>query len=127
MDNPLLLNPSALAFMGDAVYSLMVRKKLCEISRPSKDLHSLSVGLVKASAQTKAFNLIKDLLTEKEMSVFKRGRNMHTSSTPKNATNSEYHTATGIETLFGYLFLANENERIDELFNVIWSDFCGNN
>lgn len=127
MDESFLLNPSALSFMGDAVYSLMVRKKLCAISRPSSELHSLSVKLVKASAQTNAFNLIKDMLTEKELSAFKRGRNMHTASTPKNSSKSEYHTATGVEALFGYLYLSNQLDRIEELFEVIWSDFCGNN
>lgn len=127
MDNSFLLNPSTLAFMGDSVYSLIVRKHLCSVNRPSADLHNLSVKLVKASAQTHAFSLIQNMLTEKEMSVFKRGRNMHTSSVPKNSSVGEYHTATGLEALFGYLYLSKQENRIEELFKVIWDDFCGNN
>lgn len=127
MENSFLLNPSTLAFMGDSVYSLLVRKHLCIESRSSSDLHNMSVKLVKATAQTHAFKLIENMLTEKEMSVFKRGRNMHTSTTPKNSTVGEYHTATGLETLFGYLYLSNQNDRMNQLFEVIWNDFCGNN
>ncbi len=127
MDNPNLLNAQTLAFLGDSVYSLLVRKHLCSENRPSGELHNMSVKLVKAGAQTHAFMLIENMLTEKEMSVFKRGRNMHTSTTPKNSTSKEYHTATGMETLFGYLYLSEDSQRIEELFNVIWEDFCGNN
>ena len=94
MDNPNLLSPSVLAFVGDAVYGLYVRLHLAEVNRPSGELHKLSVKLVNASAQANAFVLIENLLTEKELSVFKRGRNFHTSTTPKSATNKEYHTAT---------------------------------
>lgn len=123
MEKPQQLNPATLAFMGDGVYTLLVREKLCEISRPSGELHSLSVKLVNATAQAKSFKLIEPLLTETELSVFKRGRNAHTNSTPKNSTNGEYHTATGLETLFGFLYLGGQTERIKELFSVIWSDF----
>ncbi len=123
MEKPQQLNPATLAFMGDGVYTLLVREKLCEISRPSGELHSLSVKLVNATAQARSFKLIEPLLTETELSVFKRGRNAHTNSTPKNSTNGEYHTATGLETLFGFLYLGGQTERIKELFSVIWNDF----
>ena len=123
MDNPKQLSASTLAFLGDGVYGLEVRKKLCSVDRPSGELHSLSVKMVNATAQAKSFNLIKDLLSEEEMAVFKRGRNAHTNNTPKNSTNGEYHTATGLETLFGYLYLCKNDERIAQLFEVIWSNF----
>ena len=120
MGNPNLLSPSVLAFVGDAVYGLYVRTKLAEVNRPSGELHKLSVEYVKASAQAKAFKVIENVLNDKELSVFKRGRNFHTSSTPKSATGGEYHTATGVECLFGFLYLSGEKSRADELFSIIW-------
>lgn len=122
MDNPNLLSPSVLCFVGDAVYGLLVREKLAEINRPSGELHKLSVRLVNAVSQAKAYSLIEPFLTEKEIGIFKRGRNFHTSSTPKSATSGEYHTATGLECLFGFLHLAGETERIKEIFNIIWEE-----
>lgn len=127
MENVNVLSPSVLAFVGDAVYGLYVRTKLAEVNRPSGELHRLSVEYVKASAQAKAFAVIENLLTEKEISVFKRGRNFHTSSTPKSATGSEYHTATGLEALFGYLHLSGLKERADQLFDIIWKHKNGEN
>ena len=83
-------------------------------------LHSESVKYVNAAAQARAYNIIKDILSEKESDIFKRGRNAHTSTTPKNSTNADYHTATGLEALFGYLHLSGQNARAKELFEVIW-------
>lgn len=119
IENPNLLSPSVLAFVGDGVYGLYVRTYLAQINRPSGELHKLSVKMVNASAQAAAFKVIEPLLSEKELSVFKRGRNFHTSSTPKHASNGEYHTATGLECLFGFLYLSGENARADELFEII--------
>ena len=125
MDNPNLLSPSVLAFVGDAVYGLYVRTYLSEVNRPSGELHKLSVKLVNATAQAEAFKLIEPVLSEKELSVFKRGRNFHTGNTPKNSTGGEYHLATGLETLFGFLYLSNQNDRTKELFNLIWQNKMG--
>ena len=125
MEKPNLLSPSVLAFVGDAVYGLYVRTKLSEVNRPSGELHKLSVKLVNATAQAEAFRLIEPMLTEKELSVFKRGRNFHTGNTPKNSTGGEYHLATGLETLFGFLYLSNQNDRANELFNLIWQNKMG--
>ena len=122
MENPNLLSPSVLCFVGDAVYGLYVRTALAEVNRPSGELHKLSVKLVNATAQANAYKLIENVLTEKEISVFKRGRNFHTSNTPKHSTAGEYHTATGLECLFGYLYLLGENKRADELFGIIWDN-----
>ena len=118
-----LLSPSTLAFVGDAYYGLLVREMLAEINRPSGVLHSESVKLVKAGAQAEAFKVIEHHLTEKELSVYKRGRNAHVNSVPKNSTAGEYHSATGVETLFGYLHLSGEDERAKELFGLILRDF----
>ena len=123
MENPNLLSPSVLAFVGDAVYGLMVRTALAEVNRPSGELHKLSVKLVNATAQAEAFKLIESELSEKELSVFKRGRNFKTGNTPKNSSGGDYHTATGLESLFGWLYLSNENERAKSLFNIIWQNY----
>lgn len=120
MDNPNLLSPSVLAFVGDAVYGLYVRTYLAEVNRPSGELHKLSVKMVNATAQAQGFALIEQNLTEKELSVFKRGRNFHTGNTPKNSTGGEYHLATGLETLFGFLYLSGQTDRAKELFHIIW-------
>ena len=119
MDNVKILSPSVLAFVGDAVYGLYVRTHLASVNRPSGELHKLSVEWVKASSQAKAYKVIEQSLTEEEIAVFKRGRNFHTGNTPKSATGGEYHTATGLECVFGYLYLSGKTERAEELFNLI--------
>lgn len=120
--NANLLSPSVLAFVGDAVYGLCVRTALAAVNRPSGELHRLSVEMVNAAAQAKAFAAIEAEMSEKEMSVFKRGRNFHTSTTPKSATKGDYHTATGLECLFGWLYLSGDNERIKDLFGKILNE-----
>lgn len=114
------LGTGALAFVGDAVYSLFVREKLAEINRPAGALHSLSVNYVRAGAQAKVAAALLGQLTEQELAVFKRGRNLHTGNTPKNATDAEYHAATGLEALFGYLQLSGNTERARQLFEAAW-------
>ena len=119
MEDVNLLSPSVLAFVGDAVYGLYVRTALAGINRPSGELHRLSVKLVNANAQAKGFKAIEPELTENETAVFKRGRNFHTGNTPKSSTGAAYHTATGLETLFGYLYLSGNTARAEELFRII--------
>lgn len=114
------LSPLTLAFMGDTVFDAFVREQLiCQANRPVNALHSSATKLVKASAQAKAMDKIMDMLTEKELTVFKRGRNAHTNHKAKNASEGDYHRATGLEALFGYLYLKGDIERLRELFNVI--------
>ncbi len=114
------LSPLTLAFTGDAVFSLYIREMLvCEANRPVGQLHKLSVTWVKAEAQSKGMHAIMPLLTEKETEVFKRGRNAHTSHTPKNQSGCDYHYATGFETLVGYLYLKGEEERLKFLLNEV--------
>ncbi len=116
------VSPLALAFVGDGVYEMLVRERLvCLANRPPRELHKEAVSLVRAEAQAAAMETILPLLTEKELSVYKRGRNAHT------ARNSdEYHRATGLETLFGYLYLSGEIDRVRCLFSVIMGDTNGN-
>ena len=127
MENPNLLSPSVLAFVGDAVYGLYVRTKLAEVNRPSGELHKLSVKLVNATAQAEAFRLIEPMLTEKELSVFKRGRNAHSSHSAKNQSDADYRYATGLEALYGYLYLCGNTERIKEIFELSTYKFYSEN
>ncbi len=118
--SPRQLSPLNLAFVGDCVYEILVRETLvCDANRPVNDLHRESVKYVSAKAETEAFAKIKDFLTEDETAQFKRGRNAKVGHSPKSATDAEYHTATGVEALFGYLYLNGEAERIKELFKII--------
>jgi ribonuclease-3 family protein len=117
------LSPSTLAFVGDAYYGLLVREILAETNRPSGELHSRSVKLVKAGAQAEAYKIIEPHLTDKEITIYKRGRNAHVNSVPKNSTVGEYHSATGVETLFGFLHLSGQDDRAKELFSLIIGEF----
>lgn len=108
------LSPLALAFVGDGVYSLMVRERLLsQANRPVNDLHRLAVAEVRAEAQAAAIKRILPLLTEQEEAVFKRGRNAHTAR-----SGADYHNATGLEALFGYLYLSDRLDRVRELFTL---------
>jgi ribonuclease-3 family protein len=112
-----------LAHVGDAVYELLTRAKLCAHGkRTSRSLHRDTVARVCAAAQAVAAGKIESLLSEEEQDVFKRGRNAKVNSVPKNASVSAYHAATGIEALFGYLYLNGRIERINELFELISED-----
>lgn len=114
------ISPLNLAFIGDCVYEMLVREMIVsEANRSVNDLHSESVKYVSAKAQTQAYCKIKDMLSEEENSVFKRGRNAKVGHLPKSATQSEYHCATGVEALFGYLYLNDNIQRIRELFSAI--------
>ena len=106
------LSPLALAFVGDGVYSLLVRERLLTIAnRPVNDLHHLAVNAVRAEAQSAAMERLLPRLTPEEEAVYKRGRNAHTAR-----SGAEYHRATGLESLFGYLYLDGRTERLRELF-----------
>lgn len=117
------LSVLALAHVGDGVYELLVRTMLCRqgIGRVN-DLHRATVQWVKAPAQAKAMEKLMPILTEQELAVFKRGRNAKTHAAPGQASVSEYHAATGLETLFGYLYLKGQYRRVQELFRVVVED-----
>ncbi len=122
MQNVNELSAGTLAFVGDAVYGLLVRQRLAEINRPIGELHRLSVTYVNANSQAEAFKVIEPILTEEEVSCYKRGRNLHTNHVPKQSSVAQYHSATGLEALFGYLHLSGRNDRINQLFELIWEN-----
>lgn len=112
----------ALAHIGDGVYELMVRTHIASGHEFSnEDMHRNTLRFVSASAQAKAFELIRESLSEEEHAVFLRGRNAHSKS-PKHTPPAEYHAATGLEALFGWLWLLGRRERLEELFDIILVD-----
>ncbi len=118
-------SPAALAFFGDCAWEILVRRYILSGGNaPSGKLHDRSVEMVRASYQSAAADIIKDILTEEESDIFRRGRNASGIQVPKSSTASEYHRATGFEALFGYLFLIGEYNRANQLFEVILN---GNN
>ena len=109
-----------LAHIGDAVFELMARTWLIsQGSYTAKKLHKGTVALVSAKAQAAAAERITPQLSEEERAVFKRGRNAHVNSVPRGSTHEEYHASTGIEALFGHLYLSGKTERLEELFEII--------
>lgn len=109
-----------LAFVGDTVFDLLVRETLvCEGNRPVKQQHALAAARVKAAAQAEAAQKLLPVLTEREKEQFIRGRNAHSNHKAKNATTGDYHYATGLETLFGYLYLCGEIDRLRALFEML--------
>ena len=98
----------------------MVRTWLCTTgTSTAKNLHAKAVRFVSAKAQAAAVEKLLPVLDEEEIAVYKRGRNTHVNSIPKGSSHEEYHAATGIEALFGYLYLSGNINRLNELFNII--------
>jgi len=109
-----------LAHIGDCVYELLVRSYIVAHGGvTNQKMHALTVDMVKAPAQAAAMEKLLPLLTEEERAVFLRGRNTRVHSVPKNAELGQYHAATGLECLFGWLYLRGEHGRINELFSLI--------
>lgn len=125
-----------MAFVGDSVYELLVREKIIsQGSMPPSRLHQMAVEKVRAGAQSRAYLLLTEgknaaaeeegltqRLTEEELSIMKRGRNANTARVPKSSNPAEYHRATGVESLFGFLYLSGRIERLNQLFDEIWQD-----
>ena len=117
------ISTEALAYLGDCVIELCVREHLVGKGiSGSGNLNRASLLFVKASAQARAMQRLLPLLTEDELAVFKRGRNMSGGNVPKSATMSEYRAATGMECLFGYLHVLEKSDRIKELFSAAYAD-----
>lgn len=106
-----------LAFLGDAVFELLVRERLtAQGSMPAHILHKKAVKKVCAIAQAKGYDRIESILTKEEMGIFKRGRNANSTNVPKSCDPADYRKATGIEALFGYLYLKGDIARLEELY-----------
>lgn len=113
-------SPLALAFLGDSVYEILVREYLVrEANRPAAKLHEQKIQLVCAAFQAQAIDRLIPLLTEEETAVYKRGRNAN-NTVPRHTSAQDYHKATGLEALFGYLHLLGEQARLEELFATIF-------
>ena len=111
-------SPLTLAYLGDAVYELVVRTALVEKGNcPVNRLNKMASDLVKASAQSQMAARIESELTEEEAAVYRRGRNAHSPTMAKHATMGDYRRATGVEALVGYLYLKGDMERVLELMD----------
>ena len=119
-DELLSMSSLGLAHLGDGVFELMVRSWLCLHGKAtSKGLHRATVRYVAAPAQARAVERILPLLTGEEGDVFRRGRNTSPHSVPQNASRADYQAATGLEALFGWLYLQGRTDRLNELFQLI--------
>ena len=109
-----------LAHIGDGVFELLCRSHLCAGGgKKVGDLHKATIAMVKAPAQAKLTEKLLPLLTEEELAFYRRGKNAHVHAVPKAATREEYAKATGLEALFGALYLMGRTERLNELFRSV--------
>ena len=112
-------SPLTLAFLGDAVYELIIRTMVVTKANTNPNqLNKQSSGLVKAATQAEMMHILMEQLTDEEMAVYKRGRNAHSATKAKNATVTDYRTATGFEALTGYLYLQGKLTRIIDLVRM---------
>lgn len=115
----MMYSPLVLAYVGDAVYEIMIRTKVVnEGSMQVNKLHKKTAGFVRASAQAQMILALEGELTEEEYAVYKRGRNAKSASMAKNATMKDYRMATGFEALVGYLYLSEQYHRLTELVSL---------
>lgn len=115
-----------LAHMGDCVFEILCRAYLCARGEKTVDrLHRDTIAMVNAPAQAQFADRMLPLLTEEERSYYRRGKNAHVHAVPRGATPAEYAKATGVEALFGYLYLSGRKERVNELFQLVMEDSNG--
>ena len=115
-----------LAHVGDGVYELLCRAYLCHKGDQTVlKLHRDTVDMVKATTQAKYADILKNHLTEEEFAYYRRGKNAHTHAAPKSASRAEYAKATGLEALFGALYLLGRTDRINELFHILLEEANG--
>lgn len=113
------MTPLRLAYIGDTIWDLMVRTELVFMGYNVHHMHQEAVGRVNANAQATAFRAISPSLTEAEAAMARRGRNAHSRHpVPKHQTPEDYQAATALETLFGYLYLTGQRDRLRELFSL---------
>ena len=115
-----------LAHMGDCVFEILCRAYLCALGgKTVGQLHKSTIAMVKAPAQAGFADRMLPLLTEEERACYRRGKNAHVHAVPKGATHAEYAKATGVEALFGYLYLSGRKDRANELFQLVMEDSHG--
>lgn len=116
-----LLNPLVLAFIGDGIYEIFIRSYLVDNNRDMlvHKLHVKAISFVKAHAQSEFMKCIEPKLTEEEVYMYKRGRNAKSGTVPKNADVQEYRVATGFETLLGFLYLTEQEKRLNEILTIV--------
>ena len=115
-----------LAHMGDCVYEILCRAYLCAHGgKKVSQLHQETIRMVKATAQAKFADQMLPLLTEEELAYYRRGKNAHVHAVPKSCTPAEYAKATGLEALFGALYLAGQTDRLNELFKSVMEEING--
>ena len=109
-------SPLTLAYIGDAVYDLIIRTVVVEkANRPASQLHHLTIGYVSATAQSRIVQALEDSFTKEEQAVYRRGKNAKPHTTAKNASGADYMRATGLEAVIGYLYLTDRMDRGLEL------------
>ncbi len=114
-----MMNGATLAFVGDAVFELISRSYVLEHGSKQPDrLHKHNTAIVNAAAQSAMFGAIQDKLSEEELGIYRRGRNAGTATSAKHQSIADYRRATGLEALFGYLYLTGQQKRAEELFAV---------
>ncbi len=117
-----------LAYIGDAVFEIFARSKVViEQNSTVNKMNKYTSRIVKATNQAKMYQYCLDIATESEVAILKRGRNAKSHSSAKNASVSDYRHSTGLEALFGYLYLKGEIERLEEIFNYITNEMEKNN
>lgn len=117
------ISAAALAYLGDSVIEICVRKALVEKGVSSaKNLNATALKFVRAEAQAEAIMKILPVLSDEENAAYRRGRNIGHTNVPKSATVGQYRMATGMEALFGYLYLVGAQDRIEELFSLAYND-----
>ena len=112
-----------LAHMGDCVWEILTRARLCsEGKKTVGNLHKQTISMVNAPYQAKCMDKLLPHLTEEEAAYYRRGKNSHVHAVPRASTPLEYAKATGLEALFGALYLAGRTERINELYHIVMAE-----
>lgn len=123
--SPRELSPLVLAYIGDAVYEVLARTRVIALGNaPVNKMNAKAKKIVNAKSQCEAYFKLEDKLTDEEAAVFRRGRNANSYTHPKNMDITDYRYASGLEALFGYLYLSGQNERITELFELVYPLKC---
>ena len=119
--SPRELSPLVLAYIGDAVYEMLARTRVVALGNsPVNKMNAKAKKIVNAKSQCDAYFKMAEVLTDEEAAVFRRGRNATSYTRPKNMDINDYRHATGLEALFGYLYLSGKQDRITELFELVY-------